>query len=263
MNKFLFAMTALGAIAAAAPAAAQSGYGSNGYNSSSQYNQGQYNQSQYNQDRYNQDRDNQGQYNQGQYGTNGYGQANVDSRLALLDARIQAGIDSGAIDQREAWSLRQQLSDISRLDQRYSRNGYTAAEQQDLQRRLRAFRDQLASADGGARGYGSGQYGRNNGNYGQGGPYEDAACSGGGYGSSRGGLGGLIDSIFGGSDGGYDNCTTLGVGARVSGNLGAVPYEYRSQYRDGYGYTYRSDGRAIYQIDTRTNTVLRVYPMNR
>lgn len=247
MNKLLFAMTAVGALAAAAPAAAQytTTYQGTGYG---QYGNGSYNNGQYN----------NGQYNNG-YNANAYGQTNVDSRVARLDARIQAGIDAGTIDQREAWNLRRQLNDISRLDDRYSRNGYTAAERRDLQQRLRAFRDQLAMADGGARGYGG-----NNGYYGQGGPYEEVACTGNGYSGNRGGLGGLIDTIFGGSGGSYDDCgTTLSVGSRVSGSLGGVPYEYRNQYRDGYGYYYRSDGRAIYQIDTRTNTVLRVYPMNR
>jgi len=252
MNKLLFAMTAVGALAAAAPAAAQY---TTTYQGTGQYNNGPYNNGQYNNGQYN-----NGQYNNG-YNANAYGQTNVDSRVARLDARIQAGIDAGTIDQREAWNLRRQLNDISRLDDRYSRNGYTAAEQRDLQQRLRAFRDQLAMADGGARGYGSGQY-RDNGYYGQGGPYEEVACTGNGYGSNRGGLGGLIDSIFG-SGQSYDDCTGLTVGSRVSGSLGGVPYEYRNQYRDGYGYYYRSDGRAIYQIDTRTNTVLRVYPMNR
>lgn len=270
MNKLLFAMTAVGALAAAAPAAAQYGssYQSSGYNS---YNQNQYNQSQYNQGQYDRNQYDRGQYTNG-YNANGYGQPNVDSRVARLDARIQAGIDNGTIDQREAWTLRRQLSDITRLDDRYSRDGYTATEQADMQRRLRAFRDQLASADGGARGYGRsgtyGSYGANNGYYGQGGPYEEVTCTD----TRRGGLGGLIDGLFGNDD---RDCSTstgygtngygsmLGVGARVSGDLGGVPYEYRNQYRDGYGYYYRSDGRAIYQIDTRTNTVLRAYPMNR
>jgi hypothetical protein len=78
--------------------------------------------------------------------------------------------------------------------------------------------------------------------------YEDRA-------PARGGIGGVIDNILGGG--------TLRVGQRVSGNLGAVPYEYRSQYRDGNGVYYRSDGRSIYQVDARTDTVLRVYSMRR
>lgn len=71
----------------------------------------------------------------------------------------------------------------------------------------------------------------------------------------RGGIGGLIDGLLGGGG--------LRVGQRVSGNLGPVPYQYRDQYRDGNGVYYRSDNRAIYQIDARTDTVLRIYALNR
>lgn len=98
--------------------------------------------------------------------------------------------------------------------------------------------------------------GRVEGNYGQGGPYEpvDTSCE------NRGGvIGGVIDNVLGRGN----NCTSLRVGSRVSGNLGAVPYQYRSQFRDGNGIYYRSDGRAIYQIDARTDTVIRVYSMDR
>ena len=89
---------------------------------------------------------------------------------------------------------------------------------------------------------------------GQGGPYEEAYCE------PRSGIGGILSSVLGRGD---DNCTTLRVGQRATGNLGAVPYELRYQYRDGNGVYYRSDGRAIYQIDARTHTVLRIYDMNR
>jgi hypothetical protein len=55
----------------------------------------------------------------------------------------------------------------------------------------------------------------------------------------------------------------LRVGQRASADLGGVPYAYRTQYRDGNGVYYRSDGRQIYQIDARTQTVVRIYAMNR
>jgi hypothetical protein len=71
----------------------------------------------------------------------------------------------------------------------------------------------------------------------------------------RGGIGGLIDSVLGGGG--------LKVGQRVSGNLGSVPSAYRDQFRDGNGVYYRSDNRAIYQIDARTDTVVRIYALNR
>jgi sugar lactone lactonase YvrE len=67
--------------------------------------------------------------------------------------------------------------------------------------------------------------------------------------------------VLGGLLGGRDDC--IGVGERAPANLGAVPYELRGQFRDGNGIAYRTDGQRIYQIDVRTNTVLRVYAANR
>jgi hypothetical protein len=73
----------------------------------------------------------------------------------------------------------------------------------------------------------------------------------------RGAIGGVVDNLLGRN--------TLRVGERVTAGarLRAVPYEYRSRFRDGGGVYYRSDGRAIYQIDARTDVVLRIYGMNR
>lgn len=71
----------------------------------------------------------------------------------------------------------------------------------------------------------------------------------------RTGIGGLIDSVLG--TGG------LRVGQRASANLYGLPSGYQNQYRDGNGVYYRTDGRQIYQIDARTQTVVRVYAMNR
>ncbi|HEX8512466.1 MAG TPA: hypothetical protein VF688_05105 [Allosphingosinicella sp.] len=72
---------------------------------------------------------------------------------------------------------------------------------------------------------------------------------------NRGVVGQILDRVTG--NGG------LRVGQRASSNLGSVPYAYRSQYRDSDYVYYRSDSRNIYQIDARTQTVVRVYPMNR
>jgi Skp family chaperone for outer membrane proteins len=231
---------------------------------------------------------NQGYANQG-YANQGYANAGgtvaIGNRIAQLDARLQAGIQSGAISRQEAQDLRLQLRQLRQLERQYSRNGLTQQERQDLQQRLRSVRQQLRTADSGRYdqdtrygswddgsynqgGYAQGGYnngyngqggynsqgGYNNGAYGQGGPYQEAdeVCQ------SRGGLGGVIDSVIG-----RDNCGGFQVGQRVSGGLYSVPNEYRYQYRDGNGVYYRSDGRQIYQIDARTNTVVRVYNMNR
>ncbi|HEY7809983.1 MAG TPA: hypothetical protein VIA98_06360 [Allosphingosinicella sp.] len=222
MKKLLIATAALGALATAAPAAAQ-------YSN---------------------------QNSQGAYGNvNAGGAVGVQNRLARLETRIQAGVQAGTIDRTEARTLRMQLRDITRLERQYSRNGLSQQERQDLQMRVRSFRDQLAMADGQR---GNGQYGYNDGAYGQGGPYE-AYCEDNG---SSGGLGGIIDSIFGGGNNNSRDCDTgVRVGQRVSGNLYAVPVNLRSRYRDGNGVYYRSDGRNILQIDARTQTVLRVYDL--
>lgn len=221
MNKVLLSMAALGAIAAAAPAAAQYGYGNN---------------------------------------VNAGGAVGISNRIAQLNARLQAGIDAGVIDRAEGRELRMELRQISRLERQYSYNGLTQAERRDLQQRLRDFREDLRLADGG-RYDRDNRYGAwndpwyNDGYSGRGGPYEepyDTRCD------TRGGLGGVIDSVLG-----RDNCYTLRVGQRATGNLYSVPSQYRYQFRDGNGVYYRSDGRAIYQIDARTDTVLRVYAMDR
>jgi len=307
MKPTLFALTALGAIAATTPALAQSynGYGS--YNNGSQYQSGYYNQGYDNRYANNYQNDWETQLNSS---------SAIDTRIGRLDARLQAGLRDGTIDRYEADRLRAELRDLRAMNRRYSYNGITAAERADLAARLRSVREDIRTADngswdrydngywsGGSTGYGynnggtynngsaygstynngsgygstydnrsgyGSTYGNgygstynngygsgassNNGYYGQGGPYEEVeTCD-----SRQGVIGGLIDSVVG------RNCTTtLRVGQRVSGGLYGVPYELRNQYRDGYGYYYRSDGNAIYQIDTRTNTVLRIYPMNR
>jgi hypothetical protein len=233
MNKLLVSIAAVGAIAVAAPAAAQSGYGNNGY--------------------------------QNGYGSNANagGTVGISQRIAQLEARLQAGIQSGDIDRTEGRDLRMDLRELRRLERQYSYNGLTQSERQDLQQRLRALRQEIRTAD-------SGRYDRdsryswddryddgNNGYAGRGGPYEqpyDTYCDT----SNRGGIGGLIDGVLGRND---SNCGVR-IGARAPSNLYSVPSQYRYRYRDSNGVYYRSDGRSIYQIDARTQTVLRVYGMD-
>ena len=214
--KLLTVMTALGAVAIAAPSAAQYGY-----------------------------------QNQNYANANAGGAVGIGNRIAQLDARFRAGVQSGVISRTEAQNLRPQFRDLRRLERQYSANGLTRTERQDLQMRIRNLRQQLRVADNNAGNrYTSWQ--DEDGYYGQGGPYEetDEACE------RPSGIGGIISGIFGGGR----DC--LEVGARAPSNLYGVPPAYRNQFRDGYGYYYRSDGRNIYQIDARTNTVLRVYAMH-
>lgn len=195
----------------------------------------------------------------GYYGTNVNSGVGISNQIAQLDARLRAGIEAGLIDRFEARELRMDLRNLRRLERQYSFNGFTQAERQDLRTRLRDFRRELRVAD-------NGRYDRDNrfGNWndpywndgyvGRGGPYEpayDVVCE------NRSGIGGVIDSVLG-----RENCYSLRVGARATGNLYSVPSQYRYRYRDGNGVYYRSDGRAIYQIDARTDTVLRIYDID-
>jgi hypothetical protein len=274
MKKILFGMAAVSALAIGAPAAAQ-------YNNGNYQTQGGYYQNQ----------------NQG-YGAG----AALEMRVDQLQARLQAGVQRGTISRQEAVQLRAQLRQLSDIERQYSRNGFTVAERQDLQLRIRNFREQLRYAEGRGNGrfnnqgrYGNqggygdqGAYGQYDDRYGQqgridrdrdgyddrdydrDGRWDDDVQGGyqgqGGYDQryeqrgyeqpSRGGIGGILGSILGGNAG-------LRVGQRASGNLYGLPYEYQGQFRDGNGAYYRTDGRNIYQIDARTQTVVRVYQMNR
>jgi hypothetical protein len=250
MKKFLLGMAAVSALAIGAPAAAQYSNGNN----------------------------------QGRgYGNN----TGVEMRVDQLQARLQAGIQSGAVSRQEAVQLRAQLRQLNQLERQYSRDGLSAGERQDLQLRIRNFRQQLRYAEGRGNGqydnqgrYGEydnrddryGQYDRVDNNrdgyddrdYDRDGRYDDDVQGGyqGGYGQggyqqpNQGGLGGILGSILGGNSG-------LRVGQRASGNLYGLPSQYQGQFRDGNGAYYRTDGRNIYQIDARSQTVVRVYQMNR
>lgn len=188
---------------------------------------------------------------------NAGGAVGISNRIAQLDARISAGISSGEINRTEARSLRMQVRDLRRLERQYSYNGLTQSEREDLRARLRELREDVRVADNGRYDRDS-RYGMWNDPYynndvysGRGGPYEDVYCE------NRGGIGGVIDNVLG-----RDNDCRLRVGARVSSSLYAVPSQYRYRFRDGNGVYYRSDGRNIYQIDARTQTVLRVYDID-
>jgi len=266
MNKIIFiALAATSAIAAAAPASAQSGnYGGDGYGNSNS-------------------------------------NSNVEVRADQLQMRLQAGIRSGAITRTEAAPLREQLRQLTRLETLYARDGISGRERADLQQRINSLRQGIRMAERGADGrYGrdddrddrdddrysrgnvDSRYDRNNdgwddrdgnrdGRWDVDSRYDsnrdgyddrDSNRDGRwdndqGYQQSgdRGVVGQILDRVTG-NDG-------LRVGQRASANLGGVPYAYRTQYRDSDNVYYRSDGRNIYQIDARTQTVVRIYAMNR
>jgi hypothetical protein len=255
MNKFIATMAAVSTIALAAPAVAQPGYQQ--------------------QDSY----------------RGGNADANLSARIGQLQMRLQAGVQNGSISRREAMPLRQQLRQLTQLERQFSANGISGQERGELQRRMRDLRQGIRRADGNDqaswdnydREDGYGQYegrGRDDRGYGgyAGGDRIDANRDGyddrdhdrdgrwdddvndGRYQPqqqqpSRGGLGGIVDSLLGRD--------TVRVGQRAPGNLYVLQGGYRDQFRDNDGSYFRTDGRQIYQIDARTQMVVRVYPMNR
>lgn len=192
--------------------------------------------------------------------------ANIAPRIEQMRLRIQAGVRSGAISRREAVSLRANLRSLTQLERQYSRSGLTNSERQELQTRLRALRQDVRRADGGANSRYD-DWDRQNDrdddryddrSYGTDGRWdEDDRDDDDRQASQRGGIGGLIDNVLG------RNEATLQVGQRAPSNLYGVPYEYRDRYRDTSQSYYRSDGRQIYQIDARTQAVVRIHMMNR
>lgn len=179
--------------------------------------------------------------------------ASFQARLDALETRIDAGVRQGSISRREAGNLHRELTGLGLMEDRLSSDGLTRVERDQLQRRLRLVRDRIRVADGGA-------YDRDDrwtdyeeddrsGYYGRGGPNEDVC-------EERGGIGGLVDNALG-----RDNC--FRVGQRVGSGLYAVPNDYRDRYRDGRGVYYRSDGRRIYEIDARTDTVIEIHRIPR
>ena len=180
----------------------------------------------------------------------GNADANLSARIDQLQVRLQAGVQSGSITRREAMSLRQQLRQLSQLERQYARNGISGQERGELQRRMRDVRQAIRRADGNDQARWDG-YDRED-DYGRDGQWSGYANEG-QYQQPRSGLGGVIDTVLGGGG--------LRVGQRASSGLYGLQGGYRDQYRDGNGAYYRTDGRQIYQIDARTQTVVRVYPM--
>jgi hypothetical protein len=117
------------------------------------------------------------------------------------------------------------------------------------------------------------QYGRpvvtNNG-YGQGGPYEPVYTPR----DNNGGIGGMIGNVLGNGGGGAGGIAgvlagllggrSLGVGDVITSTIGNVlrgGSSYGTQYRDNSRTYFRSDGERVYEIDARTNQVVRIHPL--
>lgn len=65
-----------------------------------------------------------------------YGPNNINAHQAQIEQRINQGVRSHKLTQREATQLRAQVRQIARLEARYRLNGLQNWERQDLDRRL-------------------------------------------------------------------------------------------------------------------------------
>lgn len=60
----------------------------------------------------------------------------INQRQRALDARIDRGVRSGALNRNEAVRLRSEFTGIARLEAQYRRNGLSISERRDLDRRF-------------------------------------------------------------------------------------------------------------------------------
>ena len=198
------------------------------------------------------------------YGSNQVypGQNGYQNRLAQLDARLQAGIQTGAITTSEARPIRRQIRYLAQLEQRYAVGGLSQEERRDLQQRYRYTRQQLRAADPNNSRYA--QWDRNP-NYDPFTGYDGGA----GYGYTTGasqfaqvgevcrtasGLKGILGSVFG-----TDNCIRVGERVSAYSGLSALPSQYRDDFPAMSGTTYRYVDGNVVQIDTRTAVVTNIY----
>lgn len=72
------------------------------------------------------------------------GGGDIYRRLDQIDIRVERGLQRGTITPREARRLRDRMNDIVRLERRYSWNGISPREWQELNRRVAVLQDRFA-----------------------------------------------------------------------------------------------------------------------
>ena len=183
------------------------------------------------------------------------GQNGTQNRIAQLDARLQAGISTGAITRAEARPLRQQIRYLAQLEQRYAADGLSQQERRDLQQRYRYTRKQLRAAD------------PNNSRYAQWDQANDDPYADSGYNTGvqyqqvsqvcraqQSGFKGILSSVFG-----TDNCLRVGERVTSSAGLSAVPDPFDDQFRNTSTHTFRFYEGNVIQIENRTALVTNIY----
>ena len=185
------------------------------------------------------------------------------TQSGVLQMQIDAGFRSGAISENEVMSLRDSLRQLVQLERRFSPNGISGRERAVLQQHGNALRHRISLAE--RTGYGrsdrdraawddrydrehradwESRYVRD----------RDAAWEG------RDGRGERFgaDSRFDRPHRGDRFAGDVRVGQHATMRMVALPRQYREEFRDNEDVYYRYDDRRIYQIDRRTDLILRL-----
>ena len=176
-----------------------------------------------------------------------YARGDVQAGVQQLQMELQTGIRSGAISRREAMPLAEQIRQIDDYARVNGRDGLNGRERMYLRQRIANLRQHILYAeqtgDGRDQRYGRADLDGRADGYGRVDRYDgNRAYGAGDEGYARGN-----------EDGGY-----LRVGERISGNFGEMPDRYRDRYRDSEDSYYRYDRGNLYQVDARTNLILRI-----
>jgi hypothetical protein len=168
-----------------------------------------------------------------------------------LQARFDAGVQSGAISRTEARPLRMQMRQFMQMERDYSRAGFTARETRQLRERSRSLNLEMTNAEQTGNGrYGQGErYGQG---YGAGDPYNDGRANG-----VRG------DFAMGNQNRGDRYAGDVRVGEHFSDRQVALPIQYRDRYRDDNASFYRYDNERVYQINRNTGLVMAMFDIGR
>lgn len=160
---------------------------------------------------------------------------NSGSSSQQLQMQIDAGINQGTISRRESIALREELSQLVRLERRFSRSGINDREHAQLVQRSAALAEDIhmASRDrNGRRGdTASWESGNINGHW-------------------------VPDSRFAGLHPGDRFNGDARIGQHATARIVNLPTEYRSQYVDDARVYYGYDNGRVYQIDRQSQMIL-------
>jgi hypothetical protein len=184
----------------------------------------------------------------------------TDLRLNELNTRIQGAYQRGEISQSVAVGLQDELRGVARQEQAYRSGGLTRTERNDLEQRLQAVesRIQRASYDGNRDRY------DRDGGYDRDGRYDRDDRN---DRDDRWSNNDRRDRCPPGLERKNNGCLPPGQamkqGDRYNNQYDRVPARYGERYADTNRYLYRYNDGRIYQVDRRSDRIVRVTSVRR